>query len=76
MLYLAIKWPTWQPCCRKVVCVDTEADFTSSAKRFDRDLAEAVKAKKGEKTDEDGDRKGPVTYDAKPVDSTYPPALL
>ena len=45
------------PPCRKVVCVDTEADFTSSAKRFDRDLAKAV-AKKGEKTDEYEDGKG------------------
>lgn len=33
--------------CRKVVCVDTEVDFTSSAKRFDQDLAKAV-AKKGD----------------------------
>ena len=31
--------------CRKVVCVDTEADFTSSAKRFDQDLAKAVAKK-------------------------------
>ena len=41
---------------RKVVCVDTEVDFTSSATRFDQDLAKAV-AKKRE-TDDDDPRSG------------------
>ena len=56
-----MKFPTWyvqylmfrrKMRCRKVVCVDTEVDFTSSAKRFDQDLAKAV-AKKGDADDAD-----------------------
>ena len=56
------------------MCVDTEADFTSSAKRFDLDLAKAV-AKKGEKTDgedaEDEGKGNPVKSDNPPRHVTF-----